>query len=65
VAEICHKGGFSDATLHKSRVKFAGKDVLKARRLRELEAGNANLNDLLAEAHLGMHALKSVLGAKR
>ena len=35
-----------------------------ANRLRELEAENAKLKHLLAEAHLEMHAHKSVLGAK-
>jgi putative transposase len=36
-----------------------------ARRLRELEAENTKLKHLLAEAHLDMHALKSVLGVKK
>lgn len=35
------------------------------RGLRELESENAKLKRLLAEAHLDMHALKSVLGVKR
>ena len=65
VAEICRKGGFSDATFYKWRSKFGGMEVPDARRLRELEAENAKLKKLLAEAHLDMHALKSVLGVKR
>ena len=40
-------------------------DVPDARRLRELEGENAKLKKPLAEAHLDMHALKSVLGVKR
>nr|WP_157359552.1 IS3 family transposase [Caldimonas brevitalea] len=64
VAEICRKGGFSDATFYKWRSKFGGMDVPDAQRLRELEAENAKLKKLLAEAHLDMHALKSVLGVK-
>ncbi len=36
-----------------------------ARRLRELEEETSRLKKLLAEAHLDMHALKSVLGVKR
>ena len=36
-----------------------------AKRLRELESENGKLKSLLAEAHLDMHALKSVLGVKR
>ena len=65
IKELCRKGGFSDATFYKWRAKFGGMDVLDARRLRELEGENAKLKKLLAEAHLDMHALKSVLGVKR
>ena len=32
VAEICRKGGFSDATFYKWRAKFGGMDVSEARR---------------------------------
>ena len=65
VAEICRKGGFSDATFYKWRAKFGGMEASDAKRLRELEEENAKLKKLLAEAHLDMHALKSVLGVKR
>jgi putative transposase len=40
-------------------------DVPDAKRLRELEAENNKLKRLLAEAHLDIHALKSVFGTKR
>jgi len=65
IKELCRKGGFSDATFYKWRAKYGGMDVSDAKRLRELEAENAKLKKLLAEAHLDMHALKSVLGVKR
>nr|WP_157275336.1 IS3 family transposase [Pelomonas sp. Root1444] len=65
VAEICRKGGFSDATFYKWRAKFGGMEASDARRLRELEAENAKLKSLLADAHLDIHALKSVLGGKK
>ena len=65
VAEICRKGGFSDATFYKWRAKFGGMEASDARRLREMEEENSRLKKLLAEAHLDMHALKSVLGVKR
>ena len=65
VADICRAGGFSDATFYKWRAKFGGMEASDARRLRELEAENTKLKSLLAEAHLDMHALKSVLGVKR
>ena len=56
IKEICCKGGFSDATFLKWRAKFGDMDVPDARRLRELEGENAKLKNLLAEAHLDMHA---------
>jgi len=65
IKEVCRNGGFSDATFYKWRAKFGGMQVSEAQRLRELEAENAKLKRLLAEAHLDMHALKSVLGVKR
>ena len=65
VKELCRKGGFSEATFYKWRSKFGGMEVADAKRLRDLEAENAKLKKLLAEAHLDMHALKSVLGVKR
>jgi putative transposase len=34
VAEICRKGGFSDATFYKWRAKFGGMEVSEAKRLR-------------------------------
>ena len=65
IKELCRKGGFSDATFYKWRARFGGMEVADAKRLRELESENAKLKRLLAEAHLDLHALKSVLGVKR
>ena len=65
VKELCRNGGFSDATFYKWRARFGGMQASQAQRLRELESENAKLKRLLAEAHLDMHALKSVLGVKR
>ena len=64
IKELCRKGGFSDATFYKWRAKFGGMDVSDAKRLKELEGENGKLKKLLAEAHLDMHALKSVFGVK-
>jgi putative transposase len=65
VKDLCRQECFSEATFYKWRAKFGGLQVSEAVRLRELEAENSKLKRLLAEAHLDMHALKSVLGAKR
>ena len=65
IPELCRSGGFSLATFYKWRAKFGGMQVSEAQRLRELESENAKLKKLLAEAHLDIHALKSVFGVKR
>lgn len=65
VKDLCRKHGFSDASFYKWRAKFGGMDASEARRLKELESENGKLKKLLAEAHLDIHALKSVFGTKR
>lgn len=65
IKELGRRHGFSDASFYKWRAKFGGMDVCEARRLKELESENAKLKRLLAEAHLDIHALKSVFGTKR
>ena len=64
VKEVCRQGGFSDATFYQWRAKYGGMQATDAKRLRELEAENAKLKRLLAEAHLDIHALKDVFGVK-
>ena len=64
IKEICRKHGFSDASFYKWRAKYGGMDASEAKRLRELELENGKLKRLLAEAHLDIHALKSVFGIK-
>lgn len=65
IKDLCRKGGFSEATFYNWRAKFGGMDVSDARRLKDLESENAKLKKLLAEAHLDIHALKTVFGTKR
>ena len=65
VKDLWRKGGFSDATFYKWRAKFSRMDASDAKRLKELEGEIAKLKKLLAEAHLDIHALKSVFGVKR
>jgi putative transposase len=65
VKELCRQHGFSDASFYKWRAKFGGMQVSEAKRLRELEAENAKLKKLLAEAHLDVEALKVAFGVKR
>ena len=64
VKELCRKHGFSDAAFYKWRGKYGGMQVSEAKRLRELEAENARLKKLLAEAALDVEALKVAFGVK-
>ena len=62
---ICRSGGFSQPNFYKWRSRFDGMEASDAAKLRDLEAQNKKLKKLLAEAHLDIHALKSVFGVKR
>jgi putative transposase len=42
VKELCRKGSFSDAAFYKWRAKYGGHGRADAKRLRELESGNAS-----------------------
>ena len=65
VKELCRKHGFSDASFYTWRAKFGGMQLEEAKRLKALEAENAKLKKLLAEAMLDAEALKAALGRKR
>ena len=65
VKELCRKGGFSGATFYKWPVRFGGMHASVTKRLRDIEAENSKLKKLLAEADLGIEALKSGFGEKR
>ena len=62
VKDLCRKHGFSDASFYKWRAKYGGMNDSEAKRLKELDSENGKLTKLLAEAHLDIHALKSVFG---
>ncbi len=63
-ADVCRKHGISPATFYQWKAKFGGLEVSEARRLRTLEAENARLKKLLAEAMLDNAMLKDVAGKK-
>lgn len=65
VAEVCRKGGFSDAAFYKWRRRYGGMQLPELKRVRELELENAKLKKLLAETLLDAEALKVALGRKR
>jgi putative transposase len=63
-AEVCRKHGVSSASFYKWKAKFGGMDVSDAKKLHALEAENAKLKRLLADAELDKLMLKEVLSKK-
>jgi putative transposase len=64
VTELCRKHGMGEATFYTWRSKYGGLEVNEAKGLRALEAENAKLKRLLADAMLDNAALKELLGKK-
>ena len=63
-ADLCRKHGMSSASLYAWRAKFGGMDVSDAQKLKGLEADNAKLKRLLAEAMIDNAGLKDLLAKK-
>jgi putative transposase len=59
--ELCRRHGISTITFYKWKARYDGLDVSEARRLKTLEDENRRLKKLLAEAVLGVAALKDLL----
>lgn len=64
VKELCRRHGFSEASYYLWRSKFGGLTVSEAKRLKALEAENAKLKKLLAEAMLEREVTREVLRKK-
>jgi putative transposase len=63
-ADLCRKHGMSSASFYAWKAKFGGMDVSDAQKLRGLEAENAKLKRLLAEAMIDNAGLKDLLAKK-
>ncbi len=63
-ADVCRRHGISEATFYKYKSKYGGLQVSDAKRLRTLEAENAQLKKLLAESMLDNAVLKDVNSKK-
>jgi putative transposase len=63
-SEVCRKHGISPATFYQWKAKYGGLQVSEARRLRVLEAENARLKKLLADAMLDNAVLRDVAAKK-
>jgi putative transposase len=64
IKDLCRRHGFSEASYYLWRGKFGGMDVTDAKRLKALEAENAKLKKLLAEAMLEREVTREVLRKK-
>ena len=62
-ADVCRRHGVSSATFYQWKAKYGGLDVSEAKRLRALEAENARLKKLLADAMLDSRVTASGLTA--
>jgi putative transposase len=63
-AEVCRKHGISQPTFYAWKAKFGGMSIPDAKRLKQLEDGNAKLKKLLAEAMLDNAVLKDITSRK-
>ncbi len=61
VKDVCRRHGFSEASYYLWRGKYGGLSVSEAKRLKALEAENAKLKKLLAEAMLEQEVTREVL----
>ncbi len=64
VVNVCRKYGISDATFYTWRKKYGGLGVSELRRLRELDAENKKLKQLVADLTLDKHMLQEVIQKK-
>lgn len=64
VKDLCRRHGFSEASYYLWRAKFGGLSMSDAKRLKVLEAENAKLKKLLAEAMLEQEVTREVLRKK-
>ncbi len=64
MVDLGREYGIALNTLYRWKSKYGGMEVNEAKRLRELEAENAKLKRLLAEAELDKAALKEIAEGK-
>lgn len=64
LAEICREYGVSEGTVYRWRNKYGGMEKSEVQRLKELEAENRKLRDIVAQQALDIAGLKDVLSKK-
>ena len=64
VKDICREIGISDATFYNWKARYGGMEVSDVKRMKELEAENAQLKSMYAEASMENRALKNLIEKK-
>ena len=64
VKDICREIGISDATFYNWKSRYGGMEVSDVKRMKELEAENAQLKSMYAEAAIDIRALKNLIEKK-
>jgi putative transposase len=64
VKDICREIGISDATFYNWKAKYGGMEASDVKRMKELEAENAQLKSMYAEMSIENRALKGLIEKK-
>ena len=64
VKDICRELGISDATFYNWKAKYGGMEASDVKRLKDLEAENAQLKSMYAEMSMENRALKNLIEKK-
>ncbi len=64
VKDICREIGISDATFYNWKARYGGMEASDVKRMKELEAENAQLKSMYAEASMDIRALKNLIEKK-
>jgi putative transposase len=64
VKDICREHGVSPSTYYQWKSKYGGLDASELKRIKELEAENAELKRMYADTSLERDALKKLLAKK-
>lgn len=64
IEDLCRQNGISRATYYQWKSKYGGLEASELKRIKELEAENAELKRLYAEASMEREALKKLLQKK-
>ena len=64
IAEFCRQKEFNEGTFYEWKKRFRSMQVQEVKRLRELEAENAQLKRLLADRMIEIDAMQELLAKK-